>query len=244
MRVFFLRGYTSRAWILFLVTQTKRESCCYIIGLFILLSFSCMAIEKINAKTGRSLSSLSPLLLGRRNSPHQRSRCCSAWAGVLCMDFRQADFSTGWWVFVVKSEFDSKRKRLCWILLVRKMQQLSSFPRIPIRRLLLPGKRYKTLWLPCTALLPFPSWRSSFRIFPSLRHCLLPTALQELHLFLNLFQIQLKLTCGFRSYQGSNHMNLIKKTQQTTTQTKPKQTLNNNNKKCTTTKCPNKKNPE
>lgn len=159
------------------------------------------------------------------------------------MDFRQADLSTGWWVFVVKSEFDSKRKRLCWILLVRKIKQLSSFPRIPIRRLLLPGKWYKTLWLPCTALLPFPSWRSCFRIFPSLCHCLLPTALQELHLILKLFQIQLKLTCGFGSYQGSNHMNLIKKktnnnTNQNKTNTKQQQ------QKCTKTKCPNKKNPE
>lgn len=78
--------------------------------------------------------------------------------------------------------------------------------RVSAWRLLLPNRALSAAE-PHTAPL-FPFQRDNLGAFPPLSHQHSPADLQNLNLFLKLFQIWLKLASDFRSYQGSSTLQL------------------------------------
>lgn len=74
------------------------------------------------------------------------------------------------------------------------------------------------LLLPRSAILPFPFQRENLGALPPLSHHHSPSDLQELNLFLKLFQVWLRFVSGFRGYQWgltlqSQMLDFLKKNQ-------------------------------
>lgn len=60
-------------------------------------------------------------------------------------NFSQTGLSTGSLIFVVQSEFDFQEEKIVLDFTCQKMRQLSSLPKIPIQRPLLPSRWYKAV---------------------------------------------------------------------------------------------------